>query len=83
MPMRNIALWVVIAALLIALFSFMQPGSDAARANEISYSQMLEKAKSGEVRSIEISGNEIDGTYTTGENSPQQCISMISRLFHA
>jgi cell division protease FtsH len=65
--MRNIALWVVIAALLIALFSFMQPGSDAARANEISYSQMLEKAKSGEVRSIEISGNEIDGTYTTGE----------------
>ena len=67
MNMRNFALWAVIAALLIALFSFMQPSGSAAKENEISYSQMLDKAKSGEVRSIEIRGNEIQGVLTSGE----------------
>ncbi len=67
MNMRNIALWAVIAALLIALFSFLQPQSKGQQASKISYSKMLEEAKNGRVLSVEIDGQTIKGKYVGGE----------------
>ncbi len=67
MNMRNIALWAVIAALLIALFSFLQPQSKGQHASKISYSKMLEEAKNGRVLSVEIDGQTIKGKYVGGE----------------
>ena len=67
MNMRNIALWAVIAALLIALFSYLQPQNGAAQGNEISYSKLLDDARDGKVASVKFDNYKISGTYTTGE----------------
>ena len=68
MNMRNIALWAVIAALLIALFSYLQPTNQAASGSEISYSQFLEDAEQGRVAAINVNKfGEIHGEYVGGE----------------
>lgn len=67
MNMRNIALWAVIAALLIALFSVLNPNGSTAPRNEISYSQMLQQAEQGQIEKVEFRGDQVSGTYKTGE----------------
>ena len=67
MNMRNLALWAVIAALLIALFSYLQPSGSSSSADEISYSQMIRQANEGRVDRIQVNGTDITGTYKTGE----------------
>ena len=74
--MRNFALWAVIAALLIALFSYLQPNDNAAARNEISYSQLLEDAENGRVASIDVDNYNIKGTYTSGEKFTSRAYSM-------
>ena len=76
MNMRNIALWAVIAALLIALFTYLNPQNTAAQGNEISYSKMLEDAKNGRVASIDVDNLNITGTYKTGEKFTSRAYSM-------
>jgi cell division protease FtsH len=56
---RNVAVWVVIALLLFALFSLFQSQSMRTSANEISYSELLNKVNSGEVKKIEFSNGQI------------------------
>jgi cell division protease FtsH len=56
MNLRNLAIWGVIVVVLIGLYSMMTGGSRAAGTGEISYSQLLGKVNSGEVRSAEIRG---------------------------
>ncbi len=65
MNMRNFALWAVIAALLIALFSYLQP-STTSDADQISYSEMLTRAENGQVKSVEIEGTQVRGTLQNG-----------------
>jgi len=72
MNMRNLALWAVIAALLIALFSFLQPQGEGRAANKISYSKLLEEAKNGRVQSVEIDGQTIKGIYVGGQTFTTQ-----------
>ena len=72
MNMRNIALWAVIAALLIALFSYLQPQGDGRAANKISYSQLLQDAENGRVQSVEIEGQTINGMYVSGDSFSSQ-----------
>ena len=67
MNMRNIALWAVIAALLIALFSYLNTPATSEAGNEISYSEMVDQARNGQISSVELRGNEVEGTYTTGQ----------------
>ncbi|MAK61699.1 MAG: cell division protein FtsH [Ponticaulis sp.] len=75
MNMRNIALWAVIAALLIALFSYLQPQDNAAARNEISYSRLLNEAQDGRIASIDVDQFDITGTYKTGEKFTSRAYS--------
>jgi cell division protease FtsH len=59
MNLRNLAIWGVIVVVLIGLYSMMTGGSRAAGTGEISYSQLLGKVNSGEVRSAEIRGSAV------------------------
>ena len=63
---RNLALWVIIALLLIALFNLFQSPSERAGANEIAFSDLLRQVDAGEVEAVTISGNEITGTLDNG-----------------
>ena len=63
---RNLALWVIIVLLLLALFTLFQNPSERPAAPSISYSQLLNEIDQGRVRDVLIRGPEITGTYTDG-----------------
>ena len=63
---RNLAVWVIIALLLFALFNLFRGPTQLSRVDEISYSQFMSKVESGEVRAVTISGEVITGQ--TSEN---------------
>ena len=63
---RNLALWVVIAILLITLFQFFQP-EDQSASSEIPFSKFLEEVESGQVAEVTIMGNQINGKGLSGE----------------
>ena len=65
--MRNIALWAVIAALLIALFTALQSPGQSVTSNEISYTEMIDRARNGEIQRIEVKGSSIKGYYNGDE----------------
>ncbi|MEO1397652.1 MAG: ATP-dependent zinc metalloprotease FtsH [Pseudomonadota bacterium] len=62
--MRNIALWGLIALLLIALFQMFQSPSQQGQTSEIAYSNFLEAVEKKRVKSVTISGDRISGEYT-------------------
>ncbi|MFC5385624.1 ATP-dependent zinc metalloprotease FtsH [Aquamicrobium segne] len=66
---RNLALWAIIAVLLIALFNLFQTPQTRGAATDIPYSQFLQDVESGRVKSVTITGNRISGSFgdaTTG-----------------
>jgi cell division protease FtsH len=71
--LRNFALWVIIALLLLALFTlFQNPGSGPRIAGaDISFSQFLVENESGKVREVVIRGKEIHGSFNDGRGSFQ------------
>src|SRR5690606_33698401 len=60
---RNLALWAIIAVLLIALFNLFQAPQQRGMAREIPYSEFLSEVDSGRVSSVTIAGNRITGNY--------------------
>jgi cell division protease FtsH len=60
---RNLALWAIIAVLLIALFNLFQTPQQRGSTREIAYSEFLQDLSGGRVRSVTISGSRISGTY--------------------
>jgi cell division protease FtsH len=71
---RNFALWVIVVLLLLALFTlFRQTGGQSASASSaISYSELVKSAKDGKIKAVTITGNELTGNYTTGEQFTAQ-----------
>ena len=63
---RSLAVWIVIALLLFALFSLFQGQTQRMSSSDVSYSEFLSKVDSGEVKSVTISGDSITGQYTNG-----------------
>jgi cell division protease FtsH len=61
---RNLALWAIIAVLLIALFNLFQSPQQRGQVREVPYSEFLQEVESGRVNSVTISGDRITGTYT-------------------
>lgn len=61
---RNLALWAVIAVLLIALFNMFQTPQQRGTVTEIAYSQFLTEVTSGRVKTVTIAGDRITGTYS-------------------
>jgi len=67
MNLRNLAIWGVIVVVLIGLYSMVTGGGQkGANAGEITYSQLLSKVTSGQVKAAEIRGSQV--TITDGAN---------------
>jgi len=60
---RNLAIWVVIGLLLMALFNLFQNPSQSRRGNEISYSDFLSGVDAGNISEVVIAKHRISGSY--------------------
>ena len=56
---RNIAFWVVLFVLVLALFNLFSGGSTNSGARSISYSDFMSRVEAGEVTSVELDGERV------------------------
>jgi cell division protease FtsH len=63
---KNLALWVIIGLLLIALFNLFQNPSGRGPQSNLSYSDFLGEVESGRVSDVTIQGKTINGHFTDG-----------------
>ncbi|HEY3845988.1 MAG TPA: ATP-dependent zinc metalloprotease FtsH [Acetobacteraceae bacterium] len=63
---RNLALWVIIALLLVVLFNLFQPGTTHTAATQVAYSDFISEVNSGRVRDVVIQGRTVSGQLTDG-----------------
>ena len=82
--LRNLALWVIIVLLLLALFTLFQNPGQRTVSQDISFSQLLNEVEQGRVRDVVIQGPEIHGSFSDGRsfntyapNDP----SLVQRLY--
>jgi cell division protease FtsH len=54
MPIRSLLIWGVVALVLVVLFTVMQGPSANRNAEELSYSQLLNKVEAGDIRQYVI-----------------------------
>ncbi len=80
---RNLALWVIIALLLVVLFNLFQPGAGRNAATQIAYSDFISEVNGGHVRDVVIQGRTISGQLTDNRSfqtyTPEDP-SLVSRL---
>ena len=65
--LRNLALWIVIALLLVFLFNLFQGTGSHTTASAISYSKFTEQVVAGQVRKVKFQGEQVTGELTTGQ----------------
>jgi|UniRef100_A0A8J4HAR4 cell division protease FtsH len=65
---RNLALWVVIALLLVVLFNLFQPSASHQAANQVAYSDFIGDMNAGHVRDVVIQGRTITGQLADGRS---------------
>ena len=84
MNLRNLAIWGVIVVVLIGLYSMMSGGSQAAGTGQISYSQLLTKVDSGEVKAATIRGAAVEIKDSAGKTfsatTPNNQDDLVKRL---
>ncbi len=61
---RNLALWVIIALLLVVLFNLFQPGGTQKSTTQVAYSDFINEMNSGRVRDVVIQGRTVTGQLT-------------------
>ena len=61
---KNIALWLIVGLLLVALFNLFQEPSGRSGQVGIPFSDFLAEVDNGQVREVTIKGNDISGTFT-------------------
>jgi cell division protease FtsH len=81
---RNLALWVIVALLLVALFNLFQPASGPGRtSSQLAYSDFLNEVNAGHVRDVRIQGRTLSGNLNDGRSfqtyTPEDP-SLVSRL---
>ena len=65
---RNLALWVIVALLLVALFNLFQPSSGGNRAaRQVAYSEFITNVNAGQVRDVVIQGRTVTGQLNDGQ----------------
>ena len=62
--MKNLALWAIIAVMLIALFNLFQGPAKQGSSSTIPYSQFLQDVENSRVKAVTISGQQITGSYS-------------------
>ena len=65
---KNLALWVIIGLLLVALFNLFQQPSDRSGQVGIPFSAFLAEVQNGQVREVAIQGHNITGVYGDGRS---------------
>jgi len=63
---RNLALWVIIALLLVVLFNLFQPSSSRSPSAQLAYSDFIADVNAGRVREVQIQGRIASGTLADG-----------------
>lgn len=63
---RNLALWVIIALLVFALFNLFQGTAQRGHQNDLAFSDFLNDVESGDVESVVIKGQNISGVTRDG-----------------
>jgi cell division protease FtsH len=63
---RNLALWVIIALLLVVLFNLFQPGVNHTNSTQIAYSDFITEVNTGHVRDVVIQGRTVSGQLNDG-----------------
>ena len=66
MNLRNLAVWGVIVMILIALYSVISPGGGAG-ANELSYTQLMDRVDQGEIREANLRGDVLTAKDASGK----------------
>ncbi len=66
MNMRNLAIWGLIAALIIGMVVVMQGNTTERGADQITYSEMINLAEAGSLQDVTIKGTKATGTTTSG-----------------
>ena len=84
MNFRNLGIWAAIILALAGAYALMSPNQRTATVNEISYSQLLTKIDSGNVRSVELAGPKIILTDAAGKTfastTPNNQEDLVKRL---
>jgi len=89
---KNLALWIIIGLLLVALFNLFQSTATRGTQNTLAYSEFVTDVNRGQVREVTIQGNSINGKYSDGRafstyspNDPNLVPRLIDRgvLIHA
>ena len=65
---RNMALWVIIALLVFALFNLFQGSQPRNPQTSLAFSDFMISVQAGDVRNVTIRGNEISAHYRDGRN---------------
>ena len=65
---RNLALWVIIALLLVVLFNLFQPGVTRPASTQVAYSDFISEMNGGRVRDVVIQGRTVTGQLNDGHN---------------
>ncbi len=63
---RNLALWVIIALLLVVLFNLFQPNVSHTSAMQVAYSDFIADVNGGRVRDVVIQGRTVTGQLNDG-----------------
>ena len=73
MNMRNLAIWGLIAALIVGMVVVMQGNSAAQDGNKISYSEFLELSEAGAISTVTVKDNSATGETTDGRKFKTEC----------
>ena len=63
---KNLALWIIIGLLLVALFNLFQSSGSRGPQTSVPYSDFVSDVDSGQVSDVTIKGNQITGHYKDG-----------------
>ena len=82
---KNLALWVIIGLLLIALFNLFQGPSARGPQTSLAFSDFLTEVQSGRVSDVTIQGDSIGGHFQDGRSFSTYAPydpSLVNRLTH-
>ena len=65
---KNIALWIIIGLLLVALFNLFQNSSNKKSLSQISFSDFIAATESGNISEVNIRGNYVEGYLEDGRS---------------
>ena len=65
---KNLALWVIIGLLLIALFNMFQAPSNRGAQSRLAFSDFLSEVDRGQVSDVTIQGQTINGHFSDGRS---------------